>query len=419
MQKLVINGGIPLDGEMPLYGAKNSALPLLAASLLCGGETVLENCPRLTDVFAACRILTHTGCRCTMQEHTISVCADAIVRSEIPETLMQEMRSSIVFLGALLGRTGACQVYYPGGCELGPRPIDLHLDALGRMGAQIVRQEGRLECSAPKGLHGAQIHLKFPSVGATENVMLAAVLARGETVLCNAAREPEICDLAEFLRKCGAHISGDGEGTIRIQGVSSLKGCVHRIMPDRIAGLTYLSAGAITGGTVKLCGTSGVHMGNVLPVLEQAGCRIDRTEHAVYLRAPRRLRAVSRLRTMPHPGFPTDVQAIVMAVMTLASGVSVFEENIFENRYRHVDGLVQMGAEICVSGRVAVVSGVQELYGARVAATDLRGGAALVLAGLAAKGTTEVRQIHHMDRGYEAMEQVLKGAGACISRISQ
>ncbi|MBQ8515001.1 MAG: UDP-N-acetylglucosamine 1-carboxyvinyltransferase [Ruminococcus sp.] len=419
MQKLVINGGIPLDGEMPLYGAKNSALPLLAASLLCGEETVLENCPRLTDVFAACRILTHTGCRCTMQEHTVSVRADAIVRSEIPESLMQEMRSSIVFLGALLGRTGACQVYYPGGCELGPRPIDLHLEALGRMGVQIVRQEGRLECSAPNGLHGAQIHLKFPSVGATENVMLAAVLAKGETVLCNAAREPEICDLADFLRKCGARISGDGESTIRIQGVSALKGCVHRIRPDRIAGLTYLCAGAITGGMVKLCGTSGVQMENVLPVLEQAGCRIDRTEHAVYLRAPRRLRAVSRLRTMPHPGFPTDVQAIMMAVMTLAKGVSVFEENIFENRYRHVDGLVQMGAEICVSGRVAVVSGVQELYGARVAATDLRGGAALVLAGLAARGTTEVRQIHHIDRGYEEMEQVLKGAGACISRRAQ
>ncbi len=419
MQKLVINGGIPLDGEMPLYGAKNSALPLLAASVLCSGETVFENCPRLTDVFAACRILTHTGCRCIMQEHTIAVCADALVRSEIPESLMQEMRSSIIFLGALLGRQGSCQVYYPGGCELGPRPIDMHLDALRQMGAQIVRHEGRLDCTAPGGLRGCTIHLKFPSVGATENILLAAVLARGETIVHNAAREPEICDLAEYLRKCGAHISGDGESTIRIQGVSSLKGCVHRIMPDRIAGLTYLSAGAITGGTVKLCGTKGAQMENVLPILEQAGCHIDRTEQDVYLRAPRRLRAASRLRTMPHPGFPTDVQAIIMAVMTLASGVSVFEENIFENRYRHVDGLVQMGAEICVSGRTAVVSGVPALYGAHVAATDLRGGAALVLAGLAAEGTTEVRQIHHIDRGYEGIEQVLKGAGAHIVRIAK
>ncbi|MGN0592320.1 MAG: UDP-N-acetylglucosamine 1-carboxyvinyltransferase [Ruminococcus sp.] len=419
MQKLVINGGIPLDGEMLLHGAKNSALPLLAAALLCSGETVLENCPRLTDVFAACRILTHTGCRCMMQEHTITIHADSLVRSEIPETLMQEMRSSIVFLGALLGRLGACQVYYPGGCELGPRPIDLHLDALRQMGAQIVRHEGRLDCTAPKGLRGCTIHLKFPSVGATENVLLAAVLAKGDTVLYNAAKEPEICDLAEFLRKCGARISGDGESTIRIQGVPSLTGCVHRIMPDRIAGLTYLSAGAITGGTVKLCGTAGAQMENVLPILEQAGCRIDRMEDAVYLRAPRRLRAVARLRTMPHPGFPTDMQAILMAVMTLANGVSVFEEHIFENRYRHVDGLVQMGAEICVSGRTAVVSGVHELYGAHVAATDLRGGAALVLAGLAAQGTTEVRQIHHIDRGYEAIEQVLRGAGGRIIRVLQ
>ncbi|MBQ8687978.1 MAG: UDP-N-acetylglucosamine 1-carboxyvinyltransferase [Ruminococcus sp.] len=419
MQKLVINGGIPLDGEMLLHGAKNSALPLLAAALLCRGETVLENCPRLTDVFAACRILTHTGCRCTMKRHTISIQADALTCSEIPEALMQEMRSSIVFLGALLGRTGACQVYYPGGCELGPRPIDLHLEALRRMGAQIVRHEGRLDCTAPKGLHGSIIHLKFPSVGATENVMLAAVLAKGETVLHNAAREPEICDLAAYLRKCGARIRGDGESTIRIEGVSSLMGCVHRIMPDRIAGLTYLSAGAITGGTVKLCGAAGAQMDNVLPVLEQAGCRIDRTKNDIYLHAPRRLRAAVRLRTMPHPGFPTDAQAIIMAVMTLADGVSVFEENIFENRYRHVDGLVQMGAEICVSGRTAVVSGVPALCGAHTAATDLRGGAALVLAGLAAEGTTEVRQIHHIDRGYEEMEQVLSGAGARIRRVLQ
>ncbi len=419
MQKFVIEGGIPLDGEMRLHGAKNSALPLLAATLLCHGETVLENCPKLTDVFAACRILTHTGCSCTMQAHQVSVCADALSASEIPETLMQEMRSSIVFLGALLGRTSMCRVYYPGGCELGPRPIDLHLDALRRMGAQIVRHEGRLDCTAPGGLHGTSIHLKFPSVGATENIMLAAVLAKGETVLHNAAREPEICDLACFLRKCGARIRGDGESTICIEGVPVLHGCVHQVMPDRIAGMTYLCAGAITGGMVMLSGTDGTEMENVLPILEQSGCRIERTKSAVYLRAPKRLRAVSRLRTMPHPGFPTDVQAILMAVMTRADGVSVFEENIFENRYRHVDALVQMGAEICVSGRTAVVSGVESLCGAHVAATDLRGGAAMVLAGLAANGCTEVRRICHIDRGYEAMEQVLKGAGARIQRVSQ
>lgn len=417
MQKLVIKGGTVLEGEIPLRGAKNSALPLLAASVLCSGETVFENCPQLTDVFSACRILTLSGCRCNMKDHYVSVCADNIECSEIPESLMQEMRSSIVFLGAFLGRTGYCQVYYPGGCELGPRPIDMHLDALCKMGVRIERNEGRLRCTVPCGLNGCRIDLKFPSVGATENIILAAVLAEGETVISNAAREPEICDLAEFLRKCGAKIKGDGESTVRIQGVKKLKGCNYRIMPDRIAGITYLSAGAATGGTIKLSGTKNSCMDNVLPILEQAGCRIDKTENDVFLKAPKRLCAVSRLRTMPHPGFPTDVQAIIMALMASAKGVTVFEENIFECRYRHVDGLLQMGAEICVSGRTAVVSGVDRLCGAHVAATDLRGGAALVIAALAAEGITEVRQIHHIDRGYENIEKALRCAGADIQRI--
>ncbi len=419
MQKFVIKGGTALDGEIPLFGAKNSALPLLAAAMLCSGETVFENCPRLTDVFAACRILTHTGCRCTIEGHNAAVCADNVSVSEIPESLMHEMRSSIIFLGALLSRTGQCSLYYPGGCELGPRPIDLHIDALKKMGAQIERCDGRLDCKAPSGLTGCAVHLRFPSVGATENVMLAAVLAKGETIIHNAAREPEICDLADYLRKCGARITGDGEDVVRIRGVRKLTGCRHRIMPDRIAGVTYLSAAAITGGTLKLTGTKNSCMDNVLPVLEQSGCRIDRTEDAVYLRGPKRLKAVSRLRTMPHPGFPTDVQAIIMTVMTVAEGVSVFEENIFESRYRHVDELVSMGADICVSGRTAVVKGVPRLYGSYVTATDLRGGAALILAGLAARGTTVIRSIHHIDRGYEEIEKRLREAGADIVRASQ
>lgn len=416
MQKLIIEGGVPLEGEMPLYGAKNSALPLLAAAMLCHGETILENCPRLTDVFAASRILTHAGCVCHMQGHQIAVDAGQLSRTDIPENLMQEMRSSIVFLGAMLGRMGSCELSYPGGCALGPRPIDLHLDALRQMGAVIARKEGRLYCTVPDGLHGCRIQLKFPSVGATENVMLAAVLAKGETWLCNAAQEPEICDLAGFLRRCGAHITGDGGSTIHIVGVSRLEGCTYRIMPDRIAGLTYLAAGAVTGGTVKLCGTNGVDMENVLVLLEQSGCRLYRMEDAVYLLAPRRLHALPRLRTMPHPGFPTDAQAIFMAMMCVSDGVSIFEENIFENRYRHVDALIQMGADICVSGRTAVVKGVPELSGAKVEATDLRGGAAMVLAGLCARGRTEVSHIGHIDRGYEQMEQVLQGAGAGIKR---
>ena len=340
------------------------------------------------------------------------LCADTI-----PEVLMQEMRSSIIFLGAVLGRSGSCHLSYPGGCELGPRPIDMHLDALRQMGAHFSVHGGQLDCTAPEGLHGAGIHLPFPSVGATENVMLAAVLAEGRTVLHNAAREPEICDLAAFLRGCGADISGDGESTIVISGVRKLRGSRHTIMPDRIAGVTYLGAAAITGGTLCLRGVSTQPMENMLPVLEQTGCRVFPEPDRLHLLAPRRLRAVPFLRTMPHPGFPTDAQAIFMAMLSLADGVSVLEENIFENRYRHVDALVKMGAKIRVSGRIAVVTGVRSLSGASVAATDLRGGAAMVLAGLGAQGKTEVRQIAHIDRGYEAIEQALQGVGAKISRV--
>ncbi|MBQ8824191.1 MAG: UDP-N-acetylglucosamine 1-carboxyvinyltransferase [Ruminococcus sp.] len=416
VQKFVIKGGIPIEGEIQLRGAKNSALPIMAASLLCSGETILENCPRLTDIFVACRILTHLGCSCTLNQHTVSIIANNLINNEIPEDLMQEMRSSIIFLGAVLGRTGACQVSYPGGCELGPRPIDLHLDALRRMGAEIIQSEGRLLCSAPKGIHGATVHLKFPSVGATENILLAAVLAKGRTVIYNAAREPEICDLASFLRSCGAKIAGEGESTIVIDGVKSLKGCNYRIMPDRIAGITYLSAAAITGGKIKLNGTNGAQIENVISLLEQAGCRIYHMDNALYIYAPKRLLSISGIKTMPHPGFPTDAQAIFMALMTCAKGVSVFEENIFENRYRHVDALLKMGANIYVSGRIAVVEGVQQLSGANINATDLRGGAAMVLAGLAACGHTEIKQISHIDRGYESIETVLSDVGADIVR---
>ncbi len=418
MQKFVMQGGRRLEGEITVQGAKNSALPILAAALLCKEEkSVLENCPKLSDVYAACRILSSIGCHCSMQEHTVIVHADAPHAAVIPETLMQEMRSSIIFLGAMLGRMGTCTLGYPGGCELGPRPIDLHLASLRRMGVYIREENGVLTCTAPKGLHGARIHLQFPSVGATENIILAAVLAKGETTITNAAREPEILDLARYLQQCGAKIDGAGSSTIRIQGVKQLKGCTYRIMPDRIVTATWLACAAITGGSLRLLQTDAASLEGILDVFEQMNCRCSRSAESICFSAGTPLRAVRYLKTMPYPGFPTDAQAILTAVLCKASGTSVLEETIFENRYRHVDALVRMGADIQVAGRVAVVHGVGHLHGAAVSATDLRGGAALLTAGLGAEGETILTEISHIDRGYDAPETVLRSVGAQIKRV--
>lgn len=416
MQKLVIRGGRRLEGDITVQGAKNSALPILAATLLCRGESTLENCPGLSDVYAACRILTHAGCRCTMEDTTVTVGSDAPHTAVIPEALMHEMRSSIIFLGAMLGRMGICTLGYPGGCELGPRPIDLHLDGLRRMGVSISEEHGTLRCTAPKGLHGARIHLQLPSVGATENILLAAVLARGETVITNAAREPEITDLVQYLRRCGAQITGEGTSTVRIRGVKQLTGCTYRIMPDRIVTATWLACAAVTGGCLRLLGTDAASLEGVLDVLEEMNCRCSVGEHSLCFSAGAPLRAVRTLKTMPYPGFPTDAQAILMAALCTANGTSLIEETIFENRFRHVDDLVRMGADIRVSGRLAVVRGVERLHGAAVRAPDLRGGAALLTAGLGAEGETVLTGIAHIDRGYDAPERILAAVGAEIER---
>lgn len=416
MQKFVIQGGRKLEGEISVQGAKNSVLPILAAALLCDGESILENCPKLSDVYAACRILGKLGCRCEMQRDTVQVQAESIGCSEIPETFMREMRSSIMFLGAVIGRTGTCILGYPGGCELGPRPIDLHLQALQRMGVRIQEENGRLSCTTPHGLHGARIHLQFPSVGATENVLLAASLAKGDTVITNAAREPEIMDLAGFLRRCGAKICGDGSSTIRIQGVKKLYGCTYRIMPDRIAAATWLSAAAITGSELCLNQVRPADLESILDVFEQMNCRISTAGESIWFHAAP-LKAVRCIRTMPYPGFPTDAQAILTAPLCRAVGTTLMEETIFENRFRHVDALVKMGADIQVTGRAAVIKGVRSLHGAKVQATDLRGGAALLVAGLGAAGETIVTDIFHIDRGYDSPELVLSGVGASIRRM--
>lgn len=418
MQKLIVNGGKTLRGELRLQGCKNSALPIMAASLLCGGECVLNNCPELTDIYSASRILNGLGCRCRFSENTAVVDSQDIGKTEIPENLMREMRSSIIFMGAILGRTGECTVSIPGGCELGPRPIDMHLNAMKKMGVDIRDSYGKIICRVPSGrVHGAKISLPFPSVGATENIILCAVTADGETVINNSAREPEICDLCGFLRACGAEISGDGESRIVIKGKNRLHGCVYSIMPDRIACATYLSMVAAAGGEIILSNACTAETEPFISVLEQTGCSICTYDDKIYLRSGSRLKAVKdRIRTMPHPGFPTDAQAVLMSALATAEGTSVFEENIFDCRYRHTDALVKMGADIQVLGKIAVVKGVPRLHGANIEATDLRGGASMVSAALSAEGTSEISGIYHIDRGYEKIEEAVRHLGGDIRR---
>jgi len=417
MQRLVIEGDTRVSGDIKVHGAKNSALPLLAATILGKTGSVLHNCPMLSDVFAACRILSYLGCKCVREIDSVIVDTANLTHFEVPDELMREMRSSIVFLGAILGRLGRCRLSFPGGCDLGARPIDMHISSLKQMGVVIKEEHGFLDCSIPKELKGAIISLSFPSVGATENIMLAAVLANGETEIRNAAREPEIIDLAEFLNACGAKIHGQGGSTIYITGVKELGGCEYSVMPDRIVAATYLGAAAITNGELSLQQVRPRDLDAVTPVFEEMGCSVYPYSDRIFINAKRPLKAVKTIRTMPYPGFPTDVQAIVMACLCKANGTSVIVENIFENRYKHAGELRRMGADIKIEGRVAVVEGVSKLYGAQVQATDLRGGVALILAALCAEGTTSISEIKHIDRGYEQIENNLKKIGANIKRV--
>lgn len=414
--KLIIEGGRPLAGELKVQGAKNSVLPIIAAAAMCSGETVIENCPKITDTYASSRIMTHLGFKCNFENNVMTIRNDGHKTNEIPDELMREMRSSIIYMGALVGAYGECTMTFPGGCELGPRPIDMHLAAMKKMGVRVKDEYGIIKCTAENGLTGARINLNYPSVGTTENIILAAVMAKGETVICNAAREPEIIDLSEFLNRCGAKIKGAGNSTVVIEGVRKLHGCTYSVMSDRIAAATYISAAAATNGEITLTGIEGGICDSFLPVIEQMGCRVYMFGDRLYVNSPKRLRAVNKITTMPHPGFPTDAQAIVMAALCKSSGSSIFVENIFENRYRHVDALVKMGADIKVIGKAAIVNGKETLYGAKVAATDLRGGAAMVVAGLSAEGITEISDIRHIDRGYEDIEKSFSLLGGRIRR---
>ncbi|MCC8130092.1 MAG: UDP-N-acetylglucosamine 1-carboxyvinyltransferase [Clostridiales bacterium] len=416
MSVIVISGGRRLEGCVHVQGSKNSVLPILAASLLSGCVSVIHNCPDLSDVAASVAILEHLGCRVVREGDTITVDSSTLDRCDIPEHLMREMRSSVIFLGAVLARTGEARLSMPGGCELGPRPIDLHLWALRRLGAEIAEQGGNLRCSA-RGLRGCDISLTIPSVGATENAMLAACAAKGRTAIYNAAREPEIVDLQDFLCTCGASVQGAGSSVVVVDGGVPLHTAEHRVISDRICAATWLAAGAAAGGAIEVEGVPREQLLPVTDLLAQAGCGIREEAQRVTLTGDGRLRAVPPVRTAPYPGFPTDAQPPVMAAMTKGTGTTVFVETMFENRYRHTQELARMGADIRVEGRVAVVCGVPALQGARLEAADLRGGAALVVAALAAEGESQIGGLHHLDRGYERLTETLRSLGADIVRV--
>lgn len=413
MSEIIIRGGGPLEGSVEVQGAKNSVLPILAATILHPGQVALRGCPHLSDVDASIRILRHLGCQARWEGDELLVDSSALSRWDIPDHLMREMRSSVIFLGAILARMGWAEMSYPGGCELGPRPIDLHLAVLRKLGADLREEGGHLRCTA-QHMEGREIALSIPSVGATENAILAACGAEGETVLVNAAREPEICDLQNFLQAIGCQVRGAGSSTICIQGRRETHDAVHTVMSDRIVAATYLAAVAAAGGTVELRNVDYRHLSTVTAALHEAGCRITGGEGRIALRSDGRLGSAGTIRTAPYPGFPTDAQAILMAALLRSQGTTVFVETIFESRYRHVDELRRMGAEISVADRVAVVTGVPRLSGANVQCTDLRGGAALLVAGLAAEGVTKVGGVRHILRGYEDPVRDLAALGAKI-----
>jgi UDP-N-acetylglucosamine 1-carboxyvinyltransferase len=416
VDQLLIRGGKTLHGDVEVSGAKNAALPLMAAALLTEEPLRLSNVPRLMDVRTMSRLLRHIGVEITGDgTPNVTLQARGTLRAEAPYDLVKTMRASVVVLGPLVARHGRARVSLPGGCAIGPRPINLHLMGLERLGVTIRLVEGYVEAEAPY-LTGARVAFDMQTVTGTENLMMAAVLARGTTVLENAACEPEVVDLADLLNAMGAKIEGAGTQTVTIQGVPALAGASHRTIPDRIETGTFAMAAAITGGDVTIRGCRPEHLEAVLSKLEETGARIEAGLETLRVVSRGRTKAVN-VRTQPFPGFATDMQAQMMALMVLAEGRSVITEAVFENRFMHVNELLRMGADITVAGNTAVVQGVPHVLGAPVMATDLRASACLVVAGLAARGETLISRIYHLDRGYEAIEAKLNGLGAEIQRI--
>ena len=416
MDQLVIRGGKRLRGTVRISGAKNAALPAMAAALLTEAPLTLEDVPGLMDVRTIARLLRHMGVEVTgVGSPAVMLRAAQVSTPEAPYDLVRTMRASVLVLGPLVARLGRARVSLPGGCAIGPRPINLHLMGLEKLGATIRLDQGYVEAEAGR-LKGDRIAFDLPTVTGTENLMMAATLAEGTTVLENAAREPEVDDLARLLTRMGAKIEGAGTSTITVHGVPSLGGAEHRIVPDRIEAGTFAVAAAITGGDVQLENCRPEHLEAVLAKLEEAGCRVDKGPGALRVAAPARPCAVN-VRTQPFPGFATDMQAQMMALMTVAEGRSVIVETVFENRYMHVNELLRLGADITIAGNTAFVQGVGALVGAPLMATDLRASACLVVAGLVAQGTTTVSRVYHLDRGYEAIERKLTDLGADIERV--
>ena len=417
MASYIIEGGKKLEGSANVSGSKNASLPIIAASILSGKTSTLYNVPNIQDTKITLEILKLLGAKTTKKNGKIIIDSQNIKSKEIPDELMRKMRSSVILAGAILGRFREATFSYPGGCDIGSRPIDLHLKGFRKLGIKIEEDGGYIRCTADK-IVGSDIHLDFPSVGATENIILASVFAEGETIITNAAMEPEIVDLQDFLNKMGAKIEGAGTNIIKITGVKQLKDVSYNIMPDRIEAGTLLCAVAITGGNVNLKKVNVTHIIPVLDKLEETGCKISLGKDNVILDAPRRLKAVD-VRTMPYPGFPTDMQAIFASILCIASGTSLIIENIFENRFKYTQELQRMGAKIKIEGKTAIIKGARKLYSADVKATDLRGGASLVLAGLIAKGKTKVDDIKYILRGYEELEEKLNSLGANIKVLIQ
>lgn len=419
MSSILIEGVDNLSGIVEISGSKNSALPILASTVLNGREYIIKNIPDIRDVRKMLEILTSIGCRSVFQNGIVSIDTTNINTHIVPALLVKKIRSSIILMGAILARTGKVEICYPGGCEIGMRPIDLHLKSLKKLGVNIVEKNGILDCNV-NSLKGCDIHLDYPSVGATENIILASVKCKGKTTIRNAAKEPEIEDLQNFLNLCGYNVYGAGTSTITIIGknVTSNNAIEYKIIPDRIEAGTFLAMAAMKKSQLVIKNANIRHMHALSSILEDAGCVIVESKDELYIKNEKKLKAAEIIRTQPYPGFPTDMQAQVMTAFTVAKGTTIVKETVFENRFRHVPELIKMGADIKIIGRAAVINGVEKLYGAEVNAKDLRGGAALVIAATLAEGKTKINNVYHISRGYENFINKLNMIGVKVQKMS-